>query len=135
VWTHGDPNLDNWLVDPHGNLHLVDWGELALAPPERDLFAFTGHRFPAFWECYQNARGRLLLRLDAFAFYFYRWTLQEIADYGTRLLFRTGAPSDAAHAWAQLQHYLPVRHESIAKELGRLRDALSGSIATEGNRT
>ena len=114
VLTHGDPNLDNFLKDPDGLLHLTDWGELALGPPERDLFAFTGEQFALFLRHYVAATGTRTCHLDLFAFYFYRWALQEIADYTTRILFRNLDPLEDEHAWQSLQPYLPIRHAQIA---------------------
>jgi hypothetical protein len=120
VLTHGDPNLDNFLLDRHGVLHLTDWGEVAFGPPERDLFAFTGERFEPFVDAYARAWKRPRLHRELFAFYFYRWCLQEIADYTTRLLFADPRPDEEAHAWAELQPYLPIPHEGIALGLRKL---------------
>jgi spectinomycin phosphotransferase len=121
VLTHGDPNLDNFLKDSQGALHLTDWGELAVGPPERDLFAFTGARFDVFLRQYIAMRGPLTLHAETFAFYFYRWTLQEIADYATRLLFQQPDPHEAAHAWAELRDYVPVRHAEIAQHMAAVQ--------------
>ena len=125
VLTHGDPNLDNFLKDSRGTLHLTDWGEIAIGPPERDLFAFTGPRFDLFLQQYVVARGPLALHVETFAFYFYRWSLQEIADYATRLLFQQLGPAEDAHAWAELQEYLPVQHAKIVQDLEALQDVCS----------
>jgi aminoglycoside phosphotransferase (APT) family kinase protein len=116
VITHGDPNEDNFLKGKDSTLYLTDWGEVALGPPERDLSAFTGARFERFLRHYANARGAALtLHPARFAFYFYRWTMQEIADYGTRILFQQGETVEEEHAWAELQPYLPIRHSEIAR--------------------
>ena len=121
VVTHGDPNLDNWIIGSDGSVHLVDWGELALGPLARDLFAFIGERLPVFLEAYRSVNANLYFHLDALQFYFYRWAFQEIADYGTRLLTDDTGAIEKEHAWAELQHYLPVRHKSIADDLERAR--------------
>jgi Phosphotransferase enzyme family len=121
VVTHGDPNLDNWILSPDGSLHLIDWGDLALGPPERDLFAFAGKQFAPFLEAYTSARRKCRLNLDVFEFYFYRWALQEVSDYGSRLLDDDLNAIEREHAWTELQNYLPIRHESIATELNALR--------------
>ena len=39
VLTHGEPNQGDVLRDASGRLHLVDWGDLAHGPPERDWTA------------------------------------------------------------------------------------------------
>lgn len=59
--THGDPNMDNILVDRSGDLHLVDWDDLALGPVERDLVFFTEEgpeRTESFLRRYAAAYGR-----------------------------------------------------------------------------
>jgi len=131
VVTHGDPNLANILVDKQGNLHLVDWTDVAIGPPERDLIFFTGERFELFLRHYVAAFGKLRLHDQLFAFYEYRWAFQEIADYSTRVLFRNVSPIEDRHAWAELTEYLPIRHVEIA---GRLREIVTVSqrVLTSG---
>jgi aminoglycoside phosphotransferase (APT) family kinase protein len=124
VLTHGDPNLDNLLKDKHGRLHVTDWGEVALGPPERDLMLFTGERFEVFLRAYVSARTRVALHQELFAFYFHRWGMQEIADYATRILFGGLGPEEDEHAWVELGPYLPIRHDLIARGLQRLQAVL-----------
>jgi spectinomycin phosphotransferase len=125
VPTHGDPNLANVLIDRTGSLHLVDWGELALAPRERDLTFFTGERFAAWLEAYLEHTGRVRLHLELFTFYLYRWVLQEIACYTSRILLEPGEELEQAHAWQELQPYLPIPHASIAMGVDAVRQVLS----------
>ncbi len=113
--THGDPNRDNFLKDQRGCLHLTDWGELAIGPAERDLMHWTGDAFEPFLRQYARLRPHLTLHREVFEFYFYRWSMQEIADYATRILFRQLGPTEDEHAWAELQDYLPVQHNGIAE--------------------
>ncbi len=124
VLTHGDPNLDNFLKDKAGRLHLTDWGEVALGPPERDLFMFTGESFEIFLRPYVRVRTDVALHPEIFAFYFYRWTMQEIADYTARILFGDMGPVEDEHAWAELQPYLPIQHDSIALSVQALKEVL-----------
>ena len=124
VVTHGDPNLANVLIDPTGTLRLIDWGELALAPRERDLTFFTEERFAAFLEAYLKRGGRVRLYQELFTFYRYRWVLQEIADYTSRLLLEPSDQQEHAHAWEELRPYLPVPHASIAAGGDAVRQAL-----------
>ncbi len=124
VLTHGDPNLDNLIKDQEGELHLSDWGDVAFGPPERDLFAFTGKGFEAFLRQYTSIRQGIGLHPDIFAFYFYRWSMQEIADYTGHILLEGLGPPEDEHAWVELQKYLPIRHKEIAASLEALRDIL-----------
>jgi aminoglycoside phosphotransferase (APT) family kinase protein len=125
--THGDPNLDNFLKDREGNLHLTDWGEVAIGPPERDLSAFTGDRFEIFLRSYAGAEA-LELHREIFDFYFYRWSMQEIADYATRLLLQNLPPVEEEHAWTELQDYLPIRHEAILRSSEALQTTLDQMV-------
>jgi len=130
VPTHGDPNLANFVRDGTSRLYLVDWSEPAFGPAERDLVAFTGDRFDLFLRQYITTRPGVRLHERIFAFYIWRWTVQEIADYTTRILFTNTDPGEDEHAWTELQPYLPVPHaamETAVEAIDRtLRDVLGG---------
>jgi len=113
VITHGDPNLDNVIVAPDGNLHLIDWGEVALGPRERDLSSYADDRLDLVLLAYFEAAGSPPVQPDRFRFYRYRWCLQEIADYTTRIIFTNAEPLEDEHAWTELQPYLPVPHKEL----------------------
>jgi aminoglycoside phosphotransferase (APT) family kinase protein len=130
VPTHGDPNLSNVLLDNTGALRLIDWGGLGLGPRERDLFAFTGDRFASFLEAYLARTGPVQLHLDLFAFYSTRWVLQEIADYTSRLLLAPGDAEAQAHAWQELQPYLPIPHAALAADSEAVQRALAPFVRT-----
>lgn len=117
VITHGDANLANIVVDAAGRIHVVDWGDLAFGPPERDLVSFAGPRFAAFLQAYRVAGGIVELRSEVVQFYCYRWIAQEIADYTTRILFDDVDSAQDAHAWNELQSYLPIPWERTAREI------------------
>jgi aminoglycoside phosphotransferase (APT) family kinase protein len=115
VLTHGEPTAGNVLRTPAGELRLLDWGELALGPAERDLNYFAGERLKPFLAKYSDARARPpQLRAEAFGFYFYRWTLSEIADYSARIFWHTSNSKELAWAWDELPDYLPIPHRGIA---------------------
>jgi spectinomycin phosphotransferase len=122
--THGDPNLDNILIDERGDLCLVDWDEAALGPLERDLVFFLEadedtSRAESFLRPYAREYGPLALHEPVVAFYAYRWVGQEIADYTTRILFRNTDSAEDEHSWTELQPYLPVRHGDITASVRR----------------
>ncbi|MGN6697541.1 MAG: phosphotransferase enzyme family protein [Thermomicrobiales bacterium] len=122
--THGDPNLDNLLIDERGDLRLVDWDEAALGPLERDLVFFLETdaetaRAEYFLRHYTREYGPLALHEPVVTFYAYRWVVQEIADYTTRILFHNTDPAEDEHDWTELQPYLPVRHGDIAATVRR----------------
>jgi hypothetical protein len=121
VPTHSDPNWANFLVDGEGTLHLTDWGEVAWGPLERDLNFFTGPTLEPFLRQYTAPTGPISLHETLFAFYSYRWALQEIADYTTRLLFTNTDLRENAHAWTELSPYLPIPHAAIRESLDETR--------------
>lgn len=100
VVTHGDPNTHNWLVE-NGRLWLCDWGDIAMGPRERDLFAFSEPALRDAWEGYGRVPDERVLE-----FYRLRWVLQEIADYGTRLLDPVCPAEECDHARAELGRYV-----------------------------
>ena len=100
VLTHGDPNTHNWIVDEHGGLRLCDWGDLGMGPRERDLFAFAEPHLQAAWKGYGRVPDPRILE-----FYRLRWILQEVADYGERLLDPECPPEERDHARAELERY------------------------------
>ena len=125
VLTHGDCHGDNLLKDEHGRLHLIDWGGLAAGPVERDLMFWTGDTFAYFLNQYARRQPNLSLHPKVFEFYFYRWCLQEVADYVTRLLFQQHNPIEDEHAWSELQDYLPIRHASIARGVSDVQEVIN----------
>jgi spectinomycin phosphotransferase len=89
VLCHSDIHTANILVDAMGNLHIVDWDEVRLAPKERDLMFVLdgGHIEPKsdtekwFLEGY----GQTGINAVAFAYYRYEWVVQEFADFAQRV--------------------------------------------------
>lgn len=79
VLCHGDPNTSNIFVTDHHKLYMLDWDEIMLAPPERDLMFFESAA--DFWQGY-DPTGRYEPDLMALAYYHYEWVVQEIADFG-----------------------------------------------------
>ena len=124
VLTHGDPNTANIIKDGHGRLYLVDWDAIALAPPERDLVFFTGPRFEMFLRAYLRSRGQLTVRAELFGFYFYLWILQEIGDYGARILFGRALDEELGHYWREFQQYVPIRHDEVSRGMHAVREVL-----------
>jgi spectinomycin phosphotransferase len=84
VICHSDAHTANLLVDSAGDLALVDWDGVQLAPKERDLMFVAGDReAPLFFRGY----GETALDPLALAYYAYEWVVQEIGDFGERVFF------------------------------------------------
>lgn len=126
--THGDARLDNFIADRSGQLHLVDWGEAALGPVERDLWHLAGPGFRAAMRAYATAAGRIggVPHPTALAYYEHRWWLREIARYCSRILWLNVSEEDDERDWARLSPYLPLR---LGELQGRCR-AMAEALAT-----
>lgn len=87
VLCHTDIHSCNLLVNGDGELYVLDWEGAMLAPPEHDLYMFTGDHFPAFLAEYRRHVGDVPLHADLFAFCFYRRNLEDITDWVVRILY------------------------------------------------
>ena len=124
--THGDPNFANILRDEEGKLHLIDWGELAVSSIERDLMFFIevdGEplNFKQFLTSYMAHRPKAKFHPEIIEYYLYRWCLQEIADYGGRLILQSVSVDEMQHSWNELQPYLPISHQFIQERVEKLK--------------
>ena len=88
---HADIHTANVIVDGQGALHIVDWDGMLFAPPERDLMFVPEEHRGLFSRGYGPGTPDPLL----IAYYRYEWAVQEIGDYGTRVLLPGGAPDTA----------------------------------------
>ena len=83
VLCHADLHTANLLVDAHDRLLVVDWDGVQLAPPERDLLVpATEQERGRFFEGY----GPVSLDPAVVAYFRWEWVVQELADYGSRVL-------------------------------------------------
>lgn len=99
VITHGEPHPGN-LITLQGQVLLVDWDTVALAPPERDLWMLDDGSTDTF-AAYSRATGRAV---DDAAVTLYRlsWMLEDIAAFVA--LFRSDhlRNQDTEKAWRAL---------------------------------
>lgn len=125
VVTHGDPTPGNLILDTENRLHLIDWDGVCLGPPEKDLVSFTGERFEMVLERYLMERKcDVSLYADIFGFYIYEWTLNEIRDYSTKILFKNADTEQNDYDWESLRDYLPPDRESMEDGIVTIRDTL-----------
>jgi spectinomycin phosphotransferase len=86
VLCHADIHTANLLVDPQGDLHIVDWDQPVIAPKERDLmFVVDGSPEEKF---FLQGYGPATVNPLALAYYRYEWVIQELGDYAERVFFR-----------------------------------------------
>ena len=125
VITHGDPTPGNLILDTENRLYMIDWDGVCLGPPEKDLVSFTGERFEVVLERYLTERqGNVSLYVDIFGFYIYEWTLNEIRDYGTKILFKNSDTKQNEYDWESLQDYLPPNRELMEDGIVTVRNTL-----------
>ena len=125
VITHGDPTPGNLIIDAENRLHIIDWDGVCLGPPEKDLVSFTGERFEVVLENYlAKRRNGDALHADIFGFYIYEWTLNEIRDYGTKILFKNNDAQQNEYDWESLQDYLPPDRQLMEDGIEVIRNTL-----------
>jgi spectinomycin phosphotransferase len=86
VLVHTDMTPNNILRTPQGDLFIVDWEGVMLAPTEHDLFIFAGEGFTTLLAEYYRLAGKPRLHPELFAYYFYRRNLEDITDFIIRIL-------------------------------------------------
>lgn len=125
VITHGDPTPGNLILDTENRLHIIDWDGVCLGPPEKDLVSFTGERFEIVLESYLAERQNpVTLHADIFGFYIYEWAINEIRDYGTKILFKNKDAQQNEYDWESLQDYLPPDQELMEDGIAAVRNTL-----------
>ncbi|MEQ8674794.1 MAG: aminoglycoside phosphotransferase family protein [Aggregatilineales bacterium] len=89
VLCHHDPTIANLIFERGSRqLHLIDWDGLLIAPKERDLGHFFAGNRELVQQGYAEVAGDATLNPVIQAFYEVQWNIQEIVDYGTKLLFQ-----------------------------------------------
>lgn len=125
VITHGDPTPGNLIFDTENRLHIIDWDGVCLGPPEKDLVSFTGERFEVVLDSYLTERqDSVTLHADIFGFYIYEWAINEIRDYGTKILFKNRDAQQNEYDWESLQDYLPPDRELMEDGIAAVRNTL-----------
>ena len=81
VLVHTDMTPLNLLRTPRGELYVVDWEGVMLAPAEHDLFLFAGEGFSTLLSAYAQAAGVPRLYPELFEYYLYRRNLEDVAGF------------------------------------------------------
>jgi thiamine kinase-like enzyme len=94
VVCHTDLHGGNLITDQQGTLYILDWENALIAPPEHDIFFFAGENgfWELFWPNYVRHFPAASIDPDLLRFYFYRRTLEDIADFIFRILRRESTP-------------------------------------------
>jgi len=121
VYCHTDLHGGNLMLDPAGNLHIIDWEGAILAPPEQDLFFFAGQAdfWQSFVPAYETEFGPVQLDSKLFGFYYCRRSLEDLADWVNRIMRHNTTAEQDAEDLHSIQHYTladwPLIEENIAK--------------------
>ena len=89
VLCHADIHTANLLLTPAGELRVVDWDQLILAPIERDLMFVINDKDAQRekMKLFMNGYGPVSINLLALAYYRYEWVIQELADFGEQVFY------------------------------------------------
>jgi spectinomycin phosphotransferase len=112
VLCHSDIHTANLMVHGEREVHVVDWDSPLLAPRERDLMFVAGMLgtpgdwiAPAHEALFFEGYGACALNWRLLAYYRYERALEDLADYGNRLLsvaFDDATRRDAATGFQQV---------------------------------
>lgn len=104
VVCHGDPRQANLILTPDDSITLIDWDHPVFAPRERDLHIVQ--HLPSVMEAYQGVAGEVSLRPQILRFYDLHDELNQLADYGRRILFQRQDNRQNKHDVLELMNVL-----------------------------
>ncbi len=105
VLCHSDAHAWNLLIDPQGQLYIVDWDNPILAPKERDLMfigaglGFSGHTPESEQALFYRGYGETQIDAFALAYYRYERIIQDLAVYCEQLLYSAEGGEDRQQAY------------------------------------
>jgi spectinomycin phosphotransferase len=100
VIAHADLHPANLLRDAAGQVFVLDWDEVMLAPKERDFIFIREPQAGAFWAGYGS---RAHEEIDWIALTYFRWerVIQDLCEEAQQALFRDDVGEDAKATAAQ----------------------------------
>ena len=129
VFCHTDLHGGNLMLDPAGNLYIIDWEGAILAPPEQDLFFFAGD--DDFWQsllpAYEAEFGPAQLDSKLFGFYGYRRNLEDLADWVNRILDHNSTAEQDAEDLHGIQTDCLAGWPWLEKNIEKIEAALAAS--------
>jgi len=131
VLCHTDLHANNVLVDLEGGMHLLDWDDAKLAPPEHDLWASLWEPngesggLRACTEAYRDAGGVAPLHLEHFACYLLRRYLEDAAVCLRALASPDADPRDDDHWLEGLRGWGATRWSRLDATLEVVATALT----------
>jgi spectinomycin phosphotransferase len=100
VIAHGDLHAANLLRDAAGQVYLLDWDEVMLAPKERDFIFIREPHARAFWQGYGEHAGE---EIDWTALTYFRWerVIQDLIYEAQHVFERDDVGEDSKEIAAQ----------------------------------
>jgi spectinomycin phosphotransferase len=133
VLCHADIHAANVLIDAQGALYVVDWDTLIFAPKERDLM-FIGGGIGGAWNreeeqaWFYRGYGETMVDPAALAYYRYERFVEDIAEYGERLLLKDEGGVDREAGFGKfVDAFLPGGVVAMAFRSDTLPDADRGN--------
>lgn len=102
---HGEPSPGNVMVSNDGQIYLIDWDFPLFAPKENDLLFFEKN-FDQVLTGYRKVVPDEEINEDVKRYYGLLWNVQEIADWGTRILFEDISVGEQNHSYEELLNFL-----------------------------
>jgi spectinomycin phosphotransferase len=103
VVCHGDPTPGNIIVVSDGQIALIDWDDVLLAPKEKDLMFFLDDDSRDVIAGYESVAGTIQLDQDVLRFYQYQWTLGAITTFSSRIIFENTSDAQNRHDLEELK--------------------------------
>jgi len=91
VICHADSHQANIIIEPEGQIRIVDWDEVVIAPKERDLMFFDVMN-PDPDSGFFAGYGTTDINYVAIAYYHYEWVVQEFAEWAAWILNDNSRP-------------------------------------------
>lgn len=107
VGTHGEPHSANVMLTDAGELRLVDWDSIRVAPPERE---FRQSRVLNDATAYEKLLEGTEIRPYVRELFTIEWDLMELRWYAQRLHEQHAAGDDARRALQTLQYCVDIEH-------------------------
>jgi len=107
VLCHADIHTANLILDPAGQLFVVDWDQPILAPKERDLMFVVGAALGGFVvdgaaeRLFFQGYGQVEINWLALAYYRYEWVVQDMGDYAERVFLMENIGEETKRAAVQ----------------------------------
>ncbi len=108
VLCHSDIHAGNVLIDKRGHFYIIDWDDPIMAPQERDLM-FIGAGVGNVWnmpyeeELFYQGYGATEVNQTLLAYYRHERILEDIAEYGHKLLLSSEGGEDRRRWYGELK--------------------------------